>query len=64
MSDSIKVDLKYGLWTSPTYQIRVRAERDHVLMGLQGKIIKFRTPAAHKTGFALVKKGPPSQNPS
>jgi len=57
MSDKIEIELKRGIWSESTYQVRVRSEVDHVLMLAKQKIVKFRTPAAHRTGFALAKKG-------
>jgi hypothetical protein len=54
--DAIEIELKRGIWTARPYQIRVRAHNDHVLMNVSGKIVKFRTPAAHKAGFKLAKK--------
>jgi len=56
MSDRIEIDLKSGLFTDYAHQIRVRAEFDHVLMLIRRKVVKMRTTAAHKAGFALAKK--------
>lgn len=55
MADSIKITLKHGVWSSAIYQIRVRAERDSVLMLIANKMVSFTAPTAHRTGFSLAK---------
>lgn len=55
MEDSIKITLKHGIWFCAIHQIRVRAERDSVLMLIADKMVSFTAPAAHKAGFSLAK---------
>lgn len=56
MADIIKIELKRGVWVPSVPQIRVRADHDFVILLAGEKVVEFRTPAAHKAGFALCKK--------
>jgi len=55
VEDSIKIALKRGIWSCAIHQIRVRADRDSVLILIADKMVSFTTPAAHRAGFSLVK---------
>jgi len=55
-NNSISIDLSAGFFTGNTKRIVLRDERGLVVMFINDAKIEFRTPAAHKAGFALVKK--------
>jgi hypothetical protein len=56
MSDSLSVSLSTDLYVPRLAEIRVRHRHDFVYLIVGDKAVEMRTPAAHRTGFALVKK--------
>ena len=56
MSDSLSVSLGSGLYIPNINEVRVRTRQGLVYFIANDKMLEMRTPAAHKTGFAMVKK--------
>ena len=54
--NNISVELKHGIYEPKAIEIRTRSEHGRVLMLINGSVLDFSTIAAHKAGFALVKK--------
>ena len=55
MTDSIEVSRSVEILTVGTFTVRVRSRYGLVYWLIGDKVLELRTPAAHKTGFALVK---------
>jgi len=55
-TNEISIDLKTGIFNGKEMKVRIRDERGLVVMFIDRAKIEFRTPAAYKAGFLLVKK--------
>ena len=52
----ITVNLKRGIYQGECSRIVVRTENGHVIVFIDSSRLEFKTPAAFKMGFAIVKQ--------
>ena len=55
MTDSLEVTKSAGIFVPNVNEVRARTRNGLVYLLINDKVLEMRTPAAHKTGFALVK---------
>jgi len=56
MTDSLQVTLNSGVFVPNVKEVRARTRQGLVYLLVDDKMLEMQTPAAHKTGFALVKQ--------
>jgi hypothetical protein len=56
MNDGLEVSLSTGLYVPNVQQATAATRNGLVYLLIDGKMLEMRTPAAHKTGFAMVKQ--------
>lgn len=61
MLSSISIELAHKIYVPIRLEVRVQSRNGLVYCLLGQKVVEFRTPAAHKAGFALVKKSSEAQ---
>jgi hypothetical protein len=52
----MRIELKNGIYEGATHKVTVRSENGHVIVFIDESRVEFKTPAAFKAGFAIVKK--------
>lgn len=57
MNDSVSISLQKAVYQGQNMTVRVRSEYGHVFAAFNDRVLEMKTPAAHRMGLELVKKG-------